>query len=81
MSRLAHLSPEEIAGAFLLVLVLALALIRPAPITRLFDSPYATPAPGGGPARQIVPAATASPASGIPADRRIGFGLPIIVNR
>jgi len=55
VARLAHLAPEEIAGAALLAFVLALALIRPGPISDLFEPPYATPAPGGGPARLLVP--------------------------
>ncbi len=53
--RLSHLAPEEIAGLVLLVVVLAFAAARSAAITDLFDSPYATPAPGGGPARELVP--------------------------
>ena len=78
VTRFQHLAPEEIAGAVLLVVVLAFALLRPGPISQLFESPYSTPAPGGGPARQLVPAATASPASFIKVDRAIGIGLPVI---
>lgn len=55
MGRLSHFAPEEIAGLALLVLVLAFAAMRPGAITRVFESPYATPAPGGGPARHLVP--------------------------
>ena len=49
----------------LLALVLAFVAIRPAAITDLFESPFATPAPGGGPARQLVPETrpAASPAT------------------
>lgn len=56
VTRLAYLAPEEIVGTFLLVLVLALVALWPASLTRHFESsPFATPAPGGGPARLIVP--------------------------
>lgn len=54
MSRFAHLSPEEIAGVILLVVVLAFVALRPSAITDAFGGPYATPAPGGGPARELV---------------------------
>jgi hypothetical protein len=81
VTRLSHLSVEEIAGAVLLVVVLLVALARPGPIAQLFESPYSTPAPGGGPARQLVPAATSSPASGVPDQRSIGVGLPTLRGR
>ena len=55
MRRLAHLAPEEILGAALLAVVIALAAVRAPALGHLFESPYATPAPGGGPARLIVP--------------------------
>ncbi len=55
MSRFSHLAPEEIAAGVLLVLVLAFAVFRPGAIPALFESPFATPAPGGGPALQLVP--------------------------
>lgn len=55
MSRLSHLAPEEIAAAILLALALGIAVLRPAALGQLLESPYATPAPGGGPAREIVP--------------------------
>lgn len=55
MRRFTHLAPEEIAGIALLVIVLALAAVRPAAITDMLQSPYATPVPEGGPARQLVP--------------------------
>lgn len=53
--RLSRFAPEEIAGIALLLIVLAFAALRPAAITDVFESPYATPAPEGGPARQLVP--------------------------
>jgi hypothetical protein len=86
VSRFSHLAPEEIVGAILLVLVLAFAAARPAAITEVFTSPYATPAPGGGPARELVPAApTPSPAGALPGEpsSRLGsiltVGLPTTV--
>ncbi len=55
MGRLSRLAPEEIAGAVLLALVLLLVAVRPGPVARLFESPFSTPDPGGGPARELVP--------------------------
>jgi len=55
MRRLAHLAPEELAGIVLLALVLLLVALRPATVTEMFGSPYATPHPDGGPARELVP--------------------------
>lgn len=55
MRRLSHLAPEEIIGLVLLAVVLTLAAVRPSAITELLEPPYATPAPGGGPARELVP--------------------------
>lgn len=65
VGRPSHLAPEEIVGAALLLLLLAFVAVRPLPLKQLFDPPYATPAPGGGPARQLVPDArpAASPAT------------------
>ncbi len=64
MSRLSRLAPEEIAAAVLLVLVLGIAALQPAAIGRLFESPFATPAPDGGPALEFLrPSPTPSPAS------------------
>lgn len=65
MQRLSRLAPEEIAGTVLLVVVLAFVALRPGAITDLFESPYATPVPGGGPARERVAGPTATPASRI----------------
>jgi hypothetical protein len=76
VTRFEHLAPEEIVATLLLVVVLAFALFRPGPISQLFESPYSTPAPGGGPARQIL-APTASPVSEIPRERAIGVGFPV----
>ena len=55
VTRFQQLAPEEIAAAILLVVAVAFAIMLPGPISQLFESPYSTPAPGGGPARQIVP--------------------------
>ena len=76
VKRFQHLAPEEIAGAIFLVLAIAIALVRSGPIAQLFEDPYSTPAPGGGPARQIVPA-TPSPASVI-VEGAIGVGFPLV---
>lgn len=62
MARLSRLAPEEIIGTVLLVLVLTFLAFRPATVTHLFETPFATPAPGGGPAREIVPDTGARPA-------------------
>jgi hypothetical protein len=62
MARLSRLAPEEILGTVLLALALSLLAIRPGAVTHLFEAPFATPAPGGGPARQIVPDTGARPA-------------------
>lgn len=61
MVRLSHLAPEEILGTILLVLALTVVALRPGPVTQLFETPFASPAPGGGPARQLVPDAPAPP--------------------
>ncbi len=76
VGRWQHLAPEEIAGMVLLAAVLVLALLRSGPISQLFESPYSTPAPGGGPGRQVVPAAP-SPASVVPSYRVIGANFPL----
>jgi hypothetical protein len=56
VDRLSRFAPEEIVGTGLLLIVLLFVAIRPAAVTQRFESsPFATPAPGGGPARQIVP--------------------------
>jgi hypothetical protein len=81
VTRFQHLAPEEIAGALLLVIAIAVAVMIPGPISELFESPYSTPAPGGGPARQIVPGPTGSPASGVVGDRVIGLGPPGLPQR
>jgi len=52
--RLSHLAPEEIAGAIILAILLAFLSLRPGAITRSFESPYATPAPGGGAGVQFL---------------------------
>lgn len=58
MRRLERFSADELAAAILLVVVIGLALVRADVITEIFEPPYATPAPGGGPARQIVPSSS-----------------------
>ncbi len=55
MDRLSHFAPEEIVGSTLLLVILVFVAIRPAVVTQRFESPFATPAPGGGPARLFVP--------------------------
>lgn len=63
MRGLSRLAPEEIAGAVLLILALAVVALRPGSVTQLFESPYASPAPSRGPARLLVPDPTVAPAS------------------
>jgi hypothetical protein len=46
--RLARLAPEEIAGGVFLVVALLAVALQPAAIGRIFESPYATPAPESG---------------------------------
>jgi hypothetical protein len=55
VDRLSRFAPEEIVGSALLVIVLLFVAMRPTAITHQFQSPYATPAPGGGPALRFVP--------------------------
>ena len=56
MTRLARFSPEEIAGAVLLLALIIVIAFRPETITdQLRGGPYATPDPSGGPARLLVP--------------------------
>lgn len=57
VKRLSRLAPEEIVGGLLFVLVLAFVAAQPRAVTRLFETPYATPAPGGGPAYSLLPSA------------------------
>ena len=57
MERLAHFAPEEIVGTALLLAVLLFVALRPTAVMQRFDQPFATPAPGGGAARLIVPEA------------------------
>jgi hypothetical protein len=46
--RLSRLAPEEIAGGVFLVVALLAVALQPAAIGRIFESPYATPAPESG---------------------------------
>ena len=55
MRRLERFSAEEVVGIVLLVIVIGLAAMRADAIAEVFEPPYATPAPEGGPARQLVP--------------------------
>ena len=55
MRWLSRLAVEEIVAIGLLVIVLAVVSIRPTAITEMLQTPYATPAPEGGPARLLVP--------------------------
>jgi hypothetical protein len=61
VKRLSRLAPEEIVGAVMLVAVIGLLLTRPAAVTELFESPFATPVPGGGPAVDLVRPDTPTP--------------------
>lgn len=55
MRRLQRLAAEEIVALVLLVAVIGLAFVRSDAIAEVFETPYATPAPEGGPARQLIP--------------------------
>lgn len=55
MRRLQRFAAEEIVAVVLLVAVIGLAFARADVIAEVFEPPYATPAPEGGPARQLVP--------------------------
>lgn len=57
MQRLQRFAAEEIVAVVLLAVVIGLAFVRSDAIAEVFESPYATPAPEGGPARQLVPGA------------------------
>ena len=78
VTRIQHLAPEEIAGAIFLAVAILVAVMSPGPIAHLFESPYSTPAPGGGPARKIIEP-TPSPASLIPSYRYISGAVPLPV--
>lgn len=63
---LAHVSPEELLLIPLVILVVLGVILQPAAITRLFETPYATPIPGDSPADEVLndrSPATPSPAS------------------
>ena len=55
MRRLQRFAAEELVAVALLVFVIGLAVMRADAIAEVFESPYATPAPEGGPARLLVP--------------------------
>ncbi len=46
----AHVSPEELLLIPVLILAIIGAIAQPDAITRLFETPYATPSPGDSPA-------------------------------
>lgn len=77
--RFSRLAPEEIGGGLLLVVVLVAVALQPSAIGRIFESPYATPAPGN-PARMIVNAtATPAPTEQIGTTRVTGPVSPILI--
>ena len=65
VKRLSRFAPEEIAAAVMLVVVLALVLARPTAIGQLFESPYATPAPGGGAGSDVIRSPAPVPTIGL----------------
>lgn len=74
--RLAHVTPEELLLIPVIILVVVGLLTQPTAITRLFESPYATPIPGDSPADEVLDGRLPSPSPSpigvelrIPADR------------
>lgn len=71
--RLARMSPEELILIPIAIVIVIALLAQPTAITRLFESPYATPAPGEAPAerflreREANPLPTATPVTVSPA--------------
>jgi len=67
--RLSHIAPEELVLIPIVIGIVIVVLAQPSAITRLFESPYATPVPGDSPAerflreRELDPVPTASPAT------------------
>jgi hypothetical protein len=65
--RLAHISTEELLLVPIVIAIAIAVLAQPNAITRLFESPYATPAPGEAPAERFLrereenPVPTATP--------------------
>lgn len=59
--RLANISPEELVLIPIAIVVLLAILAQPTAITRLFESPYATPAPGEAPAERLLREGAPSP--------------------
>ena len=58
---LAHRSPEELLLIPVVLLIGLAILAQPTAITRLFDTPYATPIPGDSPADRILADRTPTP--------------------
>lgn len=59
---LAHRSPEELLLIPVVLLIGLAILAQPTAITRLFDSPFATPIPGDSPADVFMEGRTPAPA-------------------
>lgn len=59
---LAHRSPEELLLIPVVLLIGLAILAQPTAITRLFDSPFATPIPGDSPADVFMQGRTPAPA-------------------
>ncbi len=59
---LAHVSPEELLLIPLVIIVALAILAQPTSITRLFDTPFATPIPGDSPADVFMSGRTPTPA-------------------
>lgn len=59
---LANVSPEELLLIPVALLVLLGVILQPTAITRLFETPYATPIPGDSPADEVLNDRTPSPA-------------------
>lgn len=59
---LAHRSPEELLLIPVVLLIGLAILAQPTAITRLFDSPFATPIPGDSPADVFMQGKTPAPA-------------------
>lgn len=59
---LAHVSPEELLLIPAVIIVALAILAQPTSITRLFETPFATPIPGDSPADVIMNGRTPTPA-------------------
>lgn len=72
--RLSRLAPEEIGGGVLLVALLVAVALHPSAIGRVFESPYATPAPENIARTMVARSATPTVAPRIDAGRRQPVG-------